>query len=47
MARKDRITMSRKELKRLYVNKKVLERQITQVKAASLIELSARHRSEG
>ena len=42
MARKDIITMSRKELKRLHIIKKVLERQITQVEAASLTELSTR-----
>jgi flagellin-specific chaperone FliS len=42
MTRKDIIIMSRRELKRLHIIKKVLEKEITQVEAASLTDLSTR-----
>jgi len=42
MAREDILKMSRKEIKRLHIIKKVIEREITQREAGSLIELSTR-----
>jgi len=42
MAEKDIITMTQKELKRLYVIKQVLERRLKQIEAAELLNLSSR-----
>jgi len=42
MAKEEILKMSRREIKRLYVIKKVIEREITQNEAGSLIDLSTR-----
>ena len=43
MGRKDKIIMSMRELKRYVVIQQVLERKMTQVEAAEVLELSDRH----